>query len=293
MTLKDSHSSEPSSKALIVTATYNEADNIRPLIADIFKYVPNAHVLVIDDNSPDGTAQIVRDLAAVDNRIALIQRPRKLGLGTAHKLAKMFAEKNGYRQLVTMDADFSHDPKYLPTLTSLLESNDFVIGSRYTKGGSCEYGPARQVLSRGANFLSRLLLGLKIRETTTSYRGFSKKLLHTLRVDEIRADGYSFFIESIYRVSRATSKMAEFPIHFGDRRAGISKISKTEIFRGFTTLFRLFGERLKSGFLGARKKNLDSPQPSACPNCGSPFRVTLQRAPMHKGDQCLACGSLS
>ena len=129
-----------------------------------------------------------------------------------------------------MDADFSHDPAYLPQMTRLLESHEFVIGSRYAKGGSCEYPPSRVLLSRVANTLTRMLLGIPLHETTTSYRGFRRSLLQRMNVDAIRADGYSYFVESINQVSRITRQMTEFPIRFVDRRAGTTKISKKEIF---------------------------------------------------------------
>ena len=267
------------SRILVATSTYNEADNILPLLEQIHEQLPDAHILVVDDNSPDGTGRMVRDYAQNNKHVFLIARRTKMGIGTAHKLAKSFAKKYGYGQLISMDADFSHHPRYLKTLSKLLESNDFVIGSRYTEGGSCNYGPMNRFVSRGANLLSRVLLGLKLRETTAGYRGYSKHLLDTLRVDTIKADGYSFFIESIYRVSCCTQKMAEFPIHFEDRRAGTSKISKAEVFRGLATVSRLFFERVR-GALGLHSRRpvvseVEDLRFTSCNHCSSPFHVEL------------------
>ena len=138
-----------------------------------------------------------------------------------------------------MDADFSHHPRYLPALADMLEHHEFVIGSRYAEGGSCEYGPARMLLSRVANTLARSLLGLPLREVTTSYRAFRRTLIERLDTGRIASDGYSYFVESMFQVSQLTTEMAELPIRFEDRRRGSSKISKTEIWRGMTTLFRL------------------------------------------------------
>lgn len=227
------------SQILVFTATYNEAKNISLLIEKIQTYLPEAYILVIDDNSPDGTFNIVKGLCEKDERIKLIHRQGKSGLGSAHKRAMRYAIDHHFDFLITMDADFSHDPKYLPTMIEGLKTHDFVIGSRYIRGGSCDYGLARTILSRTANFLTQLLLGLKLKETTTSYRGFRLKLLQKIKVDEIKSDGYSFFVESILSVTDNTDKLYEFPIHFADRQKGQSKISKKEIINGVLTLFRL------------------------------------------------------
>jgi len=226
-------------KILIFTATYNEADNIAELVREVFEQVPSCEMLVVDDNSPDGTGRILEELKAQFPKLHAIHRPYKNGLGTAHKLAVKHALAHGFDALVTMDADFSHDPKYLPEMMRRLEQAEFVTGSRYAKGGSCEYPPSRVLLSRTANSLTRLLLGIPLHETTTSYRGFRRSLLERMNVDAIHADGYSYFVECIYQVRRLGAKMDEFPIRFADRRAGSTKISKREIWRGFTTLLRL------------------------------------------------------
>jgi dolichol-phosphate mannosyltransferase len=245
-------------RVLVFTATYNEAPNIAPLVAEIFAVLPDCDVLVVDDNSPDGTGEIIDRIRSGNPRLHVVHRPGKNGLGSAHKLAIEYALAHGYDALITMDADFSHDPKCLPEFVRLLETSEFVIGSRYMPGGSCELPLSRVVLSRTANALARTLLGIPVRETTTAYRGFRRGLLERLDIDAIQSDGYSYFVESIYQVTQRTQQagaqhgMAEFPIRFVDRRAGSTKISRTEIWRGVTTLARLAASRLT----GARSSRM-------------------------------------
>ena len=193
-------------RVLVFTATYNEADNIASLVAEIFAALPDCDVLVVDDNSPDGTGEILDRIRSGNPRLHVVHRPGKSGLGSAHKLAIEYALAHGYDALITMDADFSHDPKCLPEFVRLLETSEFVIGSRYMPGGSCELPLSRVVLSRTANLLARTLLGIPVRETTTSYRGFRRGLLERLDMDVIRADGYSYFVESIYQVTQRTQQ---------------------------------------------------------------------------------------
>jgi dolichol-phosphate mannosyltransferase len=212
---------------LIFTATYNEADNIGELIEAISSYAPEADILVVDDASPDNTGGLLERLAGGNPRLRVVHRPRKAGLGSAHMLAMKRAISEGYDALVTMDADFFHNPSYLPMLLMKLQGGeDFVIGSRYTQGGGCDYGFLRQLLSRGANTVAIWLLGIRLKESTTSYRAFRVSTLKRLSIDEIRSTGYSFFVETVYRIGRLTDRIAEIPIHFEDRRAGTSKISK-------------------------------------------------------------------
>lgn len=230
-------------KTLIFTATYNEAENIGPLIEEVFSYVPEADVLVIDDNSPDGTGQILDTLAQENARLKVIHRKGKLGLGTAHMAAMHYAVEHNYEVLITMDADFSHHPKYLPTMQHLMQTHDFVIGSRYMKGGGLGYGLLRTVFSRGANLLARTLLGIPLKECTTAYRGFRKNLIEKLLQTPIQSEGYSFFFEMVYVITRTTKNITEFPIYFADRTRGESKISQKEIYKGISTLFYLFMKR--------------------------------------------------
>ena len=269
-------------KVLVFTATYNEADNIAALLEAIFAQLPRCHVLVVDDNSPDKTGEILEQIRAREPRLRVIHRPGKNGLGSAHKLAVKYALAEGYDALVTMDADFSHDPGYLPEMIRQLESAEFVTGSRYVKGGSCEYPLSRIVLSTVANRLTRAMLGIRVHETTTAYRGFRRSLLRRLNIDAIKSDGYSYFVESIYQVNRLTRGdgprgMAEFPIRFADRRAGTTKISKKEIWKGFSTLVRLGVQRAALGGNVPPEAPVPRPLPSEhlvpCNACGSTFQV--------------------
>jgi dolichol-phosphate mannosyltransferase len=300
-------------KILVFTATYNEADNIGPLVREVFTLLPTCDMLVVDDNSPDGTGRIIKELKLTYPRLQAIHRPGKNGLGTAHKLAIKFALTKGYEALITMDADFSHHPNYLPEMVHQLESAEFVIGSRFVPGGSCEYPLPRVALSVGANTLTRMLLGIPLRETTTAYRGFRRSLLERMNVDAIRSDGYSFFVESIFQITRlererrASRPMREFPIRFEDRRAGSTKISKKEIWNGMRTLGRLAVERaLARGDSAPPEAELAEPE--VCRDCGCSYRVEerpppsvrnvstrlssngLPRSARERQMRCLGCG---
>ncbi len=252
-------------KVLVFTATYNEVDNIVSLVETILATLPGCEVLVVDDNSPDGTGRVLDELRAREPRLHVIHRPGKNGLGTAHKLGMKYALEHGYDALVTMDADFSHDPRVLPEMMRQLEHAEFVIGSRYVAGGSCEYPLSRVVLSTVANWLTRAILSIPVHETTTAYRGYRRSLLERLDIDGIRSEGYSYFVECINQVHQLTRQnrgltgMAEFPIRFADRRAGSSKISRKEIWKGFSTLARLGVQRA----LGANR--VAAPRPAAEP----------------------------
>ncbi len=215
-------------KVLVATATYNEVDNIQTLIAEIFAVLPNCEILVVDDNSPDGTGKLLDTLKSQNSKIHVIHRAGKLGLGT----------------VVTMDADFSHHPKYLSVMIDKMKKYDFVTGSRYVEGGQCQYGFYRTMISKTANFLSRFLLGIHLHECTTSYRGFKNFLLKDLLSKNIQSNGYSFFVESIFYVCRISKNVSEFPIVFEDRRHGVSKISKKEIVKSILTLIRLTIKRV-------------------------------------------------
>jgi 2-polyprenyl-3-methyl-5-hydroxy-6-metoxy-1,4-benzoquinol methylase len=268
-------------EVLVFTATYNEADNIASLVEQVLVLLPQCDMLVVDDNSPDGTGRILEELKAKNSRLHVMHRPSKNGSGTAHKLAIKYALAHDYSALITMDADFSHDPKYLPEMIRQLSHAEFVIGSRYAPGGSCEYPPSRVLLSRAANTLTRRLLRIPLRETTTSYRGFRRSLMERMNVDAIHANDYSYFIESIYQVSQLTrgkrqkDQIAEFPIRFVDRRAGTTKISRKEIVNGLATLARL-------ATLGALTTNNVKPKPTGddrsedllpCIACGCTYHV--------------------
>ena len=288
-------------KILVFTATYNEADNVESLVTDVFEYLPESDVLVVDDASPDGTGRILNELSLNQKRLRVIHRPKKLGLGTAHKLAMKYAISNEYDVLVTMDADYSHHPKYLPTLVKLMRQNDFVIGSRFINGGGLSYGFLRRTLSTTANIMARNVLKIPLKECTTSFRGFKVSLLKKMKLDLIQSEGYSFFVESIFYLIQQTKKINEFPIYFYDRKSGSSKISKTEIFNSVICLGKLFYKKLMPKMLA--KQTLDEQECSLlCPFCISPFQTnifTMKQKNKIQSDsnserqfQCLQCGAV-
>lgn len=226
-------------KILVFTATYNEKENIKKLITLIFKYCSNANVLIIDDNSPDKTAEEIELLKNEFKNISLIKRDSKLGLDTAHKFAYKYALDKGYDYLITMDADLSHDPAELTNFISSLETYPFVIGSRYAPGGKCLMKGRRLLMSKYGNILIKLVLRINCNEFTTSYRGFDLKKLGSFNLDTVKASGYSFFMKTIFEISKRKIEIKEIPITFKDRSQGYSKLPRIEIFRTLLNLFIL------------------------------------------------------
>ena len=226
-------------KILVFTATYNEKENIKKLITLIFKYCPNANVLIVDDNSPDNTAREIELLESEFKNISLIKRESKLGLDTAHKLAYKYALEKGYDYLITMDADLSHDPAELTNFINSLETYPFVIGSRYAPGGKCLMKGRRLLMSKYGNILIKLVLRIDCNEFTTSYRGFDLKRLGSFNLDIVKASGYSFFMKTIFEISKRNIKIKEIPITFKDRSLGYSKLPRIEIYRTLLNLFLL------------------------------------------------------
>ncbi len=251
---------------LVFFPTYNEAGNVASLVAAIRAMLPRAHILAVDDASSDGTGQLLDNLAREHSNVTIIHRPRKLGIGTAHKLAMIYARRLRFDPLITMDADFSHHPRYLPQMAELIGNHDFVTGSRYTTGGQCDYGQYRTLLSRGANVVARSALGLPLAENTTAFRGFRLSVLDRLDLDGIQSEGYSFFVESLYRIHRLGANLAEFPIHFENRRSGQSKISKIEIYRAMLTIIRLAAKRF-TGQASGHATHRHGPVAAVCPSC--------------------------
>ncbi len=242
--MKHSPVSEASTiqSVLVILPTYNEAANVGELIPAILdKAGPyGARVLVVDDHSADGTADIVRGLMETDDRILLHERPGKLGLGTAYVAGFRRALDEQADLAVTMDADFSHNPDHLPALIEAARHGDIAIGSRYVQGGGISNWPFyRKLLSSGANLLARTILGVRSRDCTSGYRAYRRAYLEQIDWDAIHSDGYSFLIELLTVCERRGAVIRETPIQFVDRRGGDSKISKAEIFKAFGTLWRL------------------------------------------------------
>jgi dolichol-phosphate mannosyltransferase len=222
---------------LVSLATYNEAGNIAALIAEIHKVVPHADVLVIDDNSPDGTGRIVSELAQRDPRIHVLHRPGKLGLGTATLAAMKFAMAQNYDYLQNMDADFSHPPRYLPGILAGMSKYDVMIGSRYVHGGGTENWPlARRVISQSVNALVRFLFRMPVKDASGAFRCYRVSTLRATELDRVRSRGYSFQQEVLFRCFKAGAKLGEFPILFENRRAGASKVNRKEALRSISMI---------------------------------------------------------
>jgi len=230
----------------VIIPTYNEKDNIETLVGQLLALPLEVNVIVVDDNSPDGTGAIA-DRLAIEHpgRVSVIHRAGKLGLGTAYIAGFKKALAEGADLICTMDADFSHDPSYIPALVSKIEEGyDLVIGSRYVRGGGSNQTLPRKALSWGANTITRVLVGLHVHDTTAGFRCYRRQVLESLGLDAIRSSGYSFLFEMLFRVERLGWKVGEVPIRFQDRRLGASKVSKNEIVRALKTAMRLAWKRL-------------------------------------------------
>lgn len=226
------------SRLLITLCTYNERENIERLIPEIHANLPKADVVIIDDNSPDGTGELADEMAQQDPRIHVLHREGKQGLGTATLAGFRYGIEQGYEFLTNMDADFSHHPRYLTALTDCMERVDVGIGSRYVAGGGVEgWGFKRHFMSQGINFYARCLLGLKTKDNSGSYRCYRVERLKQLNLDLVRSRGYAFQEEILYRLRRIGCTFEETPIIFEDRRYGESKISMKE---SVSALFGLF-----------------------------------------------------
>ncbi len=224
----------------VVIPTYNERENIDSIIARVLEY-PRFRVLVVDDNSPDGTGRCVADQARTEPRLGLLARPGKLGLGTAYLAGFRRALDEGAQFILEMDADFSHDPGYLPHLLEAAETTyDLVLGSRYVRGGgTTDWGMVRQLISRGGNLYAGIILGLPIADCTGGFRCYRRQVLETLDLDAVRSNGYSFQIEMAYRTYRAGFLVGEIPIIFPDRRVGNSKMSRRIVIEALINVWRL------------------------------------------------------
>ena len=230
----------PSPRILVSLATYNERDNLAPLVQEIHQTLPSAEVLVIDDNSPDGTGRLADDLAAADPRVRVLHRAGKLGLGTAVLAAMRHAMDHGYDLHVNMDADFSHHPRYLPALLAGMDRYDVMIGSRYVAGGGSENWPwSRRLMSRAVNGMVRLLLRVPAHDTSGAYRCYRVAKLRQTRLDKVLSRGYSFQQEVLYHCRQAGCRIGETPIVFADRRAGTSKVNTREAVRSISVLLYL------------------------------------------------------
>jgi dolichol-phosphate mannosyltransferase len=215
-------------RTLIVTPTYNEKENLQTFVDAVRGALPDADILVVDDNSPDGTGELADAIARQDKHVRVLHRPGKLGLGTAYLEAFARGLAEGYERFFEMDADLSHDVRYLPDFVRAMdEGYDVVIGSRNIPGGSVEgWGVGRHFISKGGSLYSRAILGLSVRDLTSGYRAFSKRALETIDLLAVHSNGYSFQIEMAYRAVRRGLRIKEVPIVFFDRTLGRSKMSR-------------------------------------------------------------------
>jgi dolichol-phosphate mannosyltransferase len=240
-------------RALVGIATYNERENLGPLVREIHAFAPAADVLVIDDGSPDGTGRLAEELAAADPRVRALHRKGKLGLGTAILTGMRYAAEHGYDYYVSMDADFSHHPRYLPALLAGMGERDLMIGSRYVPGGGTANWPlSRRLMSWGVNAVVRLLMRLPARDTSGGYRCYRVARLMGTDLGRLLSHGYSFQEEVLYRCHKAGLRIGETPILFEERRAGASKVDPREVVRSLGVIFylglrALFGYEEKAG----------------------------------------------
>ncbi len=222
-------------RVLVVLPTYNEVENIQNVLQAVRESLPEASVLVVDDNSPDGTADLAEKLGEQLGRIEVMRRPGKSGLGSAYRDGFRFGLEAGYEALVEMDSDLSHDPKALPSLVAPLQTgHDVVIGSRYVPGGAIpDWSLSRRLISRGGNVFAAFMLGLDVKDSTAGYRAYSSAILRRIDLDSIRADSYGFQIEMTYRTLAAGARIKEVPITFVDRTLGTSKMSTYTVLEAF------------------------------------------------------------
>lgn len=234
----------------VIVPTYNEADNLDELLEQLLALSTPIGAIVVDDNSPDGTGDMAERWATENpGRVHVIHRPAKLGLGTAYIAGfKKAINDLAAERILTMDADFSHNPRYIPDMIALSRTKHVVIGSRYVPGGGARNCTRKRIyLSRGANFVARTLLGLKARDATAGFRLYRREVLQSIPLDEIFSSGYSFLVEMLFLCQRRGWQIGEVPIIFEDRRKGQTKISRQEILKAQYTVLRLFLRRLRGG----------------------------------------------
>ena len=226
-------------KTIIISPTYNESKNVSTLVRTVFDRNPGIHLLIVDDNSPDGTGQIVRDLQKIHPDLHLVTRKVKNGLGKAYLFGFEWALKRKYDTIIQMDADMSHHPKEIPAMIELLKNNDLVIGSRYVNGISVVNWPLKRLfLSYGASVYSRIVTGMPVKDATGGYKAWKASTLKSINLKDVRSSGYSFQIEMNFRAWHKGYKLAEHPIIFIDRTIGESKMSKAIMFEAVWMVWR-------------------------------------------------------
>ena len=231
---------EGDKEILVIIPTYNEAENIQKLVPQILMQNSKIEILVVDDNSPDGTADVVEKMMQTTSRLHLLKRPAKMGLGTAYVAGFRFALEKKYNIIFEMDADFSHDPGEIPRFLESIRDYDLVIGSRYIRGVNVVNWPmSRLLLSWLANFYTRVVTGLPLRDSTSGYKCFRRKVLEAIDLDRVNSDGYAFQIEIDFKAWKKGFRLLEIPIVFVDRDVGVSKMSSGIVREAAIMVWRL------------------------------------------------------
>ncbi len=228
------------SKALVIIPTYNEAQNAEKIINEVLQQTDIVEVLIVDDNSPDGTAGIVKKMIESNNRIHIIERERKMGLGTAYVAGFKYAIERKFDFIFEMDADFSHNPKEIPIMLSKMNECDVLIGSRYVKGVNVVNWPMKRlILSYSANIYTRIITGMPIHDATAGFKCYKRKVLESINIDSLRSNGYAFQIETNFLAYKKGFKLMEMPIVFVDRRVGVSKMNKKIVYEAAFMVWKL------------------------------------------------------
>jgi dolichol-phosphate mannosyltransferase len=242
-------------RTLVVLPTYNEIENVEPMLRTLRKVTPQCDILVVDDASPDGTASLAEEVGEEVGQIYVLRRALKSGLGSAYRAGFAWGIEHGYDSFVEIDCDFSHDPLALPSLLTAAEDHDVVIGSRYVPGGHIpQWTLSRRMLSRGGNRYASIMLGLGVADSTAGYRVYSRDVLEQINFRNVKADGYGFQIEMTYRAKRASASIIEVPISFTDREHGESKMSQAIVIEALWLVTKWAIERPFAGPTGSSKK---------------------------------------
>lgn len=227
-------------KALVIIPTYNEAQNAEKIINEVLQQSEIVEVLIVDDNSPDGTAGIVKKMMETNARIHILERERKMGLGTAYVAGFKYAIERKFDFIFEMDADFSHNPKEIPIMLSKMNECDVLIGSRYVKGVNVVNWPMKRlILSYSANIYTRIITGMPIHDATAGFKCYKRKVLETINIDSLRSNGYAFQIETNFLAYKKGFKLMEMPIVFVDRRVGVSKMNKKIVYEAAFMVWKL------------------------------------------------------
>jgi dolichol-phosphate mannosyltransferase len=235
-------------RAVICLPTYDERENLAPIVEAIHATVPAVDVLVIDDDSPDGTGRLADELAARDPRVKVLHRAEKQGLGRAYLAGFAWALERGYGLVLEMDADFSHDPRHLPALLAAAQDADLVLGSRYVPGGgTVNWGLGRRLISRGGSVYARAILGVRVRDLTGGFKCFRREVLEAVDLPSVECSGYAFQIELTYRALRRGFRVVEVPIVFVDRRVGRSKMSRRIVLEAMRKVWSMRFSRFARG----------------------------------------------